>query len=158
MMRLLLQLSRTGSTSVWTYKLPGFSIRHGHTTGKPGNARKVKQNTKELQVFSSGRYSASEAFTPAKYEQLRQLLTDAPAVVRAPRTAGLFICARPRLGPRSGRVGTGRTFRPFDRRVSPSPSPNPPCAVKRNGFSRQPISYACRNFPSVPRAAVHIGL
>ena len=26
------------------------------------------------------------------------------------------------------RVGTGRTFLSFDRRVSPSPSPNPPCS------------------------------
>jgi hypothetical protein len=36
----------------------------------------VKQNTKEPQVYSSGRYSAAEAFTPAQYDQLRQFLAD----------------------------------------------------------------------------------
>jgi predicted aldo/keto reductase-like oxidoreductase len=36
----------------------------------------VKQNTKEPQVYSSGRCSASEAFTPAQYDQPRQFLAD----------------------------------------------------------------------------------
>lgn len=39
------------------------------------------------------------------------------------------------------RFPAGCTFPPFDRCVSPSPSPNPPCAVKRNGLSIDSLIY-----------------
>ena len=37
--------------------------------------------------------------------------------------------------PSPRRVGTRRTFSSHNERVSSSPSPNPPCAAKRNGLS-----------------------
>jgi hypothetical protein len=41
MTHLLLLLSHTDSTSARTYKLPDFTILHGHATGKPWDASKV---------------------------------------------------------------------------------------------------------------------